>query len=151
MGVGASRSATFTVVAAGEGLTYQWFGPGGMILFDVLGEIAGATTATLQIFNVQSDDVGRYQVQVSNVGGSVNSEFSNVAISKGKLYLLFISLYNHLYALFHFRYSAKCSSTYPTQVTLSSTLYRLISSSPNYPLVCMHARDYTSVFILFGN
>ena len=71
-------------MASGEGLTYQWFGPGGVVLSDVSGEIAGATTATLQIFNVQSDDVGRYQVQVSNVGGSVNSEFASLTISKKK-------------------------------------------------------------------
>ena len=79
--MGAGGSATFTVVASG-GLAYQWFGPGGMILSDVSGEITGTTTAILQIFNVQSDDVGSYQVQVSNVGGSVNSEFASLTISK---------------------------------------------------------------------
>ena len=83
MRVGANGSATFSVVVSG-GLTYQWFGPDGMILTDVSGEITGTTTATLQIFNVQSDDVGSYQVQVSNVGGSVNSEFASLAISKEK-------------------------------------------------------------------
>ena len=66
--------ATFTVAASGEGLTYQWFGP--------VGEIAGATTATLQISNVQSNDAGSYRVQVSNAGGSVNSNTITLAISK---------------------------------------------------------------------
>ena len=72
--VGVGGMATFTVAVSGEGLTYQWFGP--------VGEIAGATTATLQISNVQSSDAGSYRVQVSNAGGSVNSNVVTLQISK---------------------------------------------------------------------
>ena len=66
-------TATFTVVVSGEGLTYQWFGPGGVRLVDTPGEISGATSSTLTILNVQSDDIGDYQVRVTNAGGSVDS------------------------------------------------------------------------------
>ena len=80
--VGVSGPATFTVVASGEEpLTYQWFGPGGA-LSDISGEIDGATTATLQVFNVQSDDEGNYRVRVTNVGGSVDSNIASLTISK---------------------------------------------------------------------
>ena len=65
--------ATFTVVASGEGLTYEWFGPGGVALSDSAGEIEGATTATLRILNVQPGDGGEYRVRISNGGGSVDS------------------------------------------------------------------------------
>ena len=73
--------ASFTVEASGEGLSYQWFGPGGA-LSDISGEIDGATTAMLQIFNVQSDDEGDYRVRVTNVGGSVESDIASLSISK---------------------------------------------------------------------
>ena len=72
----------FTVVATGEGLAYQWFGPGGVPLTDVLGRITGATTATLQIVSVQIEDAGSYRVRVSNTGGSVDSDVVSLAISE---------------------------------------------------------------------
>ena len=80
--IGGGRSATFTVVASGKGLSYQWFGPGGVAVSDKPREIAGATTATLQIFNVQSDDLGNYQVRISNIGGSVDSNLVTLSFSK---------------------------------------------------------------------
>ena len=86
MNVGVGGSATFTVTASGEGLTYQWFGPGGVALSDTSGEIAGATTVTLQLFNIQSNDAGSYQAQVSNAGGSVNSVIITLTISTLKQY-----------------------------------------------------------------
>ena len=79
---GAGGSATFTVVASGRELTYQWFGPGGVALFDVAGKITGATTATLQIFNIESGDAGSYEVQVSNTGGLVESDVVTLTIGK---------------------------------------------------------------------
>ena len=78
----AGRTVTFSVVASGVGLTYQWFGPGGVALSDVPQEIAGARTPTLQIFNIQLDDEGTYQVRVSNAGGSVSSQFIILRIGK---------------------------------------------------------------------
>ena len=80
--VQAGETVTFTVVASGEGLTYQWFGPGGVALSDVPEEIAGATASSLQIFNIQLDDEGTYQVRVSNAGGSVSSQFIFLTFSK---------------------------------------------------------------------
>ena len=80
--IGSGRSATFTVVASRRELTYQWFGPGGVALSDTPGKITGATTATLQIFNIQSGDAGSYQVHVSNIGGVIESD--EVTLTFGK-------------------------------------------------------------------
>ena len=80
--VGTGASATFTVEASGVGLTYQWFGPRGIIFSDVPGKISGATTSNLQILNTGQEDVGSYQVRISNVGGSVNSTVVTLSIGK---------------------------------------------------------------------
>ena len=76
------------MVASGEGLSYQWFGPRGAPLSDTPGEIAGATTATLQLLSIQSNDVGSYQVQVSNAGGSVNSDSVSLTIGRNDFLLI---------------------------------------------------------------
>ena len=70
------------MVASGQGLIYQWFGPGGVNLSDISGEISGATTATLQILNVQSDDLGSYQVHISSAGGSVTSNIVTLMLGR---------------------------------------------------------------------
>ena len=75
-------TAVLSVVATGEGLTYQWFGPGGVALADSDGEIEGAATATLRILNVQSDDAGNYQVRIRNAGGFVDSEVVMIVIGE---------------------------------------------------------------------
>ena len=79
---GAGGSASFTVEVSGEGLKYQWFGPGGVSLSDISGKIAGATTSNLEILNVQQGDTGKYQVSISNAGGSVNSDEVTLSIGK---------------------------------------------------------------------
>ena len=66
--------ATFTVVASGEELIYQWFGPGGVPLINTPGKIAGATSATLQIFNTQFEDFGAYRVRITNAEAFVDSD-----------------------------------------------------------------------------
>ena len=77
------ETATFTVVASGEGLTYQWFGPNGAPLVDIPGEITGTTSATLRILNVQSEDLGNYQVRVfSSAGRSRRSDVVTLSLSK---------------------------------------------------------------------
>ena len=73
------------VVVSGEELTYQWFGPDGTPLSDIPGKYTGTNTSTLEVSNIQSGDTGSYQVRVSNVGGSVNSNAANLAISKNLL------------------------------------------------------------------
>ncbi len=67
-------TVSFTVVASGIGLSYQWFGPDRQPLTDTDGEIEGSRTANVQIFNVEPDDTGEYFVRVSNADGSVTSK-----------------------------------------------------------------------------
>ena len=79
---GLGRAVAFTVVATGEGLTYQWFGPGGAPLTDVPGRITGTTSAILQIVSVQAEDAGSYRVRLSNAGGTVDSDVVSLTISE---------------------------------------------------------------------
>jgi len=58
-------NVSFSVVAAGNGLTYQW-------LFNAA-NIPGATTPTLNINNVTAANQGTYTVRVTNACGSVLS------------------------------------------------------------------------------
>ncbi len=58
-------STSFSVVATGTELAYQWYRNGTAI--------AGATSATLSLSNLQPADVGSYYVIVSNSAGSVTS------------------------------------------------------------------------------
>ena len=91
--VGNGGSATFTVIASGEELTYQWFGPDGSTLSDIPGKIAGASTPSMQIFNVQPSDVGNYQLRVSNAAGVVNSNVVTLSIGKYFCIFFYIRLY----------------------------------------------------------
>lgn len=65
-------TATFTVVASGSSLTYQWY-KGGTIL--PLG-----TSATLTLSSVTAADAGTYYVVVSNTSGSVTSNSVTLSI-----------------------------------------------------------------------
>ena len=58
-------SATFSVVATGSGLSYQWYKDGRAI--------SGATGSSYTISRTQSSDAGSYYVVVSNTAGSVTS------------------------------------------------------------------------------
>ncbi len=78
--VKAGGTATFTVEASGEGLSYQWFGPGGNALTDVDRDIEGSNSSTLQIINVESGDAGDYTVVVTNSAGSVTSDAAILSI-----------------------------------------------------------------------
>ena len=69
------------MIVSGEGLTYQWFGPDGE-LSDTAREIAGSSTNTLRVLNVQSDDTGSYRVRIFNVAGEVESVSASLRISK---------------------------------------------------------------------
>ena len=60
-------TATFSVVAATDSpLTYQWMFQGT--------NVAGGTNSTLLLTNVTLSEAGAYQVLVSNLGGSTNSQ-----------------------------------------------------------------------------
>ena len=59
-------TATFTFIARGSDLTFQW------LRNDV--EIAGATSMFYQISNVSGDDVGYYSCRITSSCGSVTTE-----------------------------------------------------------------------------
>ncbi len=82
MGVEQGGSASFTVEASGAGLTYQWFGPGGVALTDSDGEIEGSTSGTLTVFNAEPGDAGDYTVVVTNSAGSVTSDAATLSIGE---------------------------------------------------------------------
>ncbi len=70
----AGSNVIFTVVASGAPpLTYQWKKNGV--------EIAGATTDTLSLSNVQLSDAGIYTVAVSNFAGSVQSSPATLSVT----------------------------------------------------------------------
>jgi uncharacterized cupredoxin-like copper-binding protein len=66
--VTAGSSVSFSVVASGTELSYQWQVEGV--------SIAGATRSVLNLANVQLPDAGTYTVLVSNAGGSVSASAS---------------------------------------------------------------------------
>ncbi len=78
----AGGTATFTVEASGEGLSYQWFGPGREALSDSDGEVEGSATDTLRIINVEAGDAGDYTVVVTNSAGSVTSDAATLSIGE---------------------------------------------------------------------
>jgi hypothetical protein len=59
-------SATLSVAASGEGLSYQWFRNGSFL--------DGQTASTLSFANATSDTSGTYTVRVSNIAGSVTTK-----------------------------------------------------------------------------
>ncbi|MFM2082211.1 MAG: Leukotoxin [Verrucomicrobiota bacterium] len=67
----AGSSATFTVVAGGSGLHFQWLK--GATPLTTGGNILGADTATLTINNVLTADADNYSVTITNAAGSTNS------------------------------------------------------------------------------
>ena len=62
-------AASLTVVATGEGLTYQWLKNGAAIPDG--GKIAGATTDTLTVNGLTEDEEGFYSLAIFNDAGSV--------------------------------------------------------------------------------
>ena len=76
----AGQTASFSVIATGQGtLTYQWR-KGGQPLTDV-GRITGTTTATLTIDPVELADAGSYDVVVEGACGSVTSEAATLTVT----------------------------------------------------------------------
>jgi alpha-tubulin suppressor-like RCC1 family protein len=73
LAVTAGSSATFTVVASGSSLTYQW-AKGGT-------DIPGATNASYNIPATVLADAGSYTVTVSNPGGSVTSSAATLTVN----------------------------------------------------------------------
>lgn len=67
----AGSTATFTVVAGGTGLSYQWRKDGNTLSNG--GNISGAQSAMLTISNASAADVGSYDVVVSGTCGNATS------------------------------------------------------------------------------
>ncbi len=83
MDAASGETATLTVVASGEGLSYQWFGPDGEPLSDSAGVIEGATTSSVRIIGVGPDSAGGYRVRVtSSSGGIVDSDVASLTVGK---------------------------------------------------------------------
>ena len=73
-------SITFTVVANGSDLTYQWQ-RNGVNLTDV-GKYSGTTTATLTVTNVMEEDEGNFTCVVTNAVDSVTSSAAHLTVRK---------------------------------------------------------------------
>lgn len=74
LSVAEGGSATFSVVASGDGtLAYQWRKGGA--------SIAGATSASLGLTGVSTSDAGSYDVVVSNSAGSVTSSAATLTVT----------------------------------------------------------------------
>ena len=66
-------SATFSVVASGSAVQYQWFGPAGLIV--------GANNASLTINPAVRADEGNYRVEISNLAsGPISSDNARLEI-----------------------------------------------------------------------
>jgi len=75
-----THAATFAAAGAGtDPLHYQWYLDSAPLLDD--GRIGGATTPTLVIQNVQSNDVGGYSLVVSNTLGTASSVVANLTLA----------------------------------------------------------------------
>lgn len=67
-------SAVFSVIVTGSPpLYYQWF-------FNTNSPLGNATNSILTLNNVQLGDAGKYSVLVSNVAGSIMSDFANLTV-----------------------------------------------------------------------
>ncbi len=71
--------ATFSVKAAGAGLSYQWLFDGAPL--SNAGNISGAATNKLIIISIASNDVGSYSVVVSNSAAAVTSRVAQLTLS----------------------------------------------------------------------
>ena len=75
----AGGTATFTVVATGEGpLSYQWQKDQANLSNG--GHYAGVTTASLAVSGADTNDAGSYRCVVSNAGGSVPSNGASLVL-----------------------------------------------------------------------
>lgn len=73
--VAEGETATFTVIAEGEDLDYEWYKDGSLVTNG--GNVSGAYTNELTIANISSTNEGTYQVTIS---GDCGTEVSNAVI-----------------------------------------------------------------------
>ncbi len=77
-----SSDVTFSVVAEGNGLTYQWY-HNGVAMVDG-GDISGALTPDLHITNVGTNDAGDYYCEITGDCGSINSDVATLVLKGGR-------------------------------------------------------------------
>ncbi len=75
------HAASFSVVATGTGLTYQW--KKGVTALTNGGTISGATSATLNISSLVAGDAGTYTCDVIGCAGTVTSTGSVLTVNAG--------------------------------------------------------------------
>jgi hypothetical protein len=82
--VTAGQPTTFTVVATGDALSYQWQKLVGSSWVNVTSKttssFTGANTASLTITSTVTGDAGKYRVVVSNGSGTVNSNGATLVV-----------------------------------------------------------------------
>ena len=84
-------TATFTVVATGDSLSYQWFHANPVMLLMDGGDVFFTDTDTLLILNlIEADEGEMYYVEVTNAAGTVQSNMATLSICK---YFLVLMLY----------------------------------------------------------
>ena len=71
---------TFTVIATGSDLTYQWQRNGMNLTDDT--KYSGTTTATLTAMNVMEEDEGNFTCVVTNAVDSVTSSAAPLTVRK---------------------------------------------------------------------
>ena len=72
--------ATFTVVATGDSLTYQWFRSPNTQLMDG-GDVFGSDSENLLILNVMEANEGEmYYVEITNGAGTATSNMATLSI-----------------------------------------------------------------------
>jgi len=69
------QPVTFTVVAEGDAIRYQWFHNGD--------PIPGATASSYTIASVQETDSGQYYVILTNGAGGVRSNSATLTVATG--------------------------------------------------------------------
>jgi len=76
--VGVGMTASFTILATGTNLSYQWRREGM--------DVAGATNANLTVTNVQFTNAGAYTVLVTNLADAVTSRVAQLSVAEGRIY-----------------------------------------------------------------
>ena len=83
MTVPEGTSATFSVEASGDGLSYQWQRDNMSLQQDNENKFEGVHTMTLTVNNVQVGDAGTYRCVVTNgAGDNVTSNEANLTVGE---------------------------------------------------------------------
>ncbi|HEY5910478.1 MAG TPA: YDG domain-containing protein, partial [Verrucomicrobiae bacterium] len=139
--INANETATFSVTASGPGpLTYQWQKDGQNLTDGATGTgstIAGATTSSLSIANVNTNDIGSYVVVVTGPGGSATSTAATLAVNQLTQTVSFGALADKTYGDLPFELTASADSGLPITfsvvngpVTISGTTATIVGAGP---------------------